>query len=156
MIWFSLEVEKSESHGPTLLIVALTITQRIRKMNNGMKEQLRSILDFSPTLRYVLLVREDGKSEESVGRDSTESFEPEEETKMVLRRFAIGRGMTSGSEKYFGRMLTLIVRREKLVELLFPLARNHMVLVSADPTFPLELTPQLEALVRSLRLGKTS
>ena len=58
----------------------------------------------------------------------------------------------SGSDLYLGRMKTIIVRREKLVELLFPLA-GFMIIVSAHPAFPLDKVPKLEKLLSELYVG---
>ena len=124
-------------------------------MADGVRDQLKSILAFHPSIRYAILVGKDGTPKETVGREAVESLEPHEATMLILKRFAIGSGMTAGSERYFGKMLTLMVRREKLIELLFPLA-DHMVLVSADTTFPLERVSQLEGLVHGLPPGETS
>jgi hypothetical protein len=77
-------------------------------------------------------------------------MEPPEETQKILERWTIARGMTAGADKFFGRMKTIIVRREKLVELLFP-SSDHMVIISAHPVFPLDKTPKLEALLNKLQ-----
>ena len=107
------------------------------------KAHLASILSFDPSIRYVILVGGQGQPLARVDRLEASALEPPEQTTAVLQRFAIARGMTMGSDSFYGRMLTIVVRREKLVELLFPL-ENQMVLVGAESNFPLEKTVQLE------------
>jgi len=70
--------------------------------------------------------------------------------KTVTERFAIGNGLTQGSNSYFGKMRTNIVSREKLVEVLIPL-EDRMVIFSASPSFPLGKTAEPEKLIRSLQ-----
>jgi hypothetical protein len=110
------------------------------------KSQLTSILTFDPSIRYVMLVGQQGQSLARIDKPGASTLEPPAETAVILQRFAIARGMTMGSSSFYGEMHTIIVRREKLVELLFPLA-SQMVLVGAESSFPLEKTPQLGSLI---------
>ena len=116
------------------------------------REQINSVLSFHPSLRFVVTMRRDGTPLETVKRGGLEPMEPPDETRKILDRWAIGKGLTAGSDEFFGKMRTVIVRREKLVELLFP-STDYSVLVSADPTFPLDRIPQLEDLLRKLQDG---
>ena len=58
----------------------------------------------------------------------------------------------AASDLFLGRMKTVIVRREKLVELIFPFT-GFLIKITAHPAFPLEKTPQLEKLLNSLSIG---
>ncbi|HXW94640.1 MAG TPA: hypothetical protein VEJ19_02895 [Nitrososphaerales archaeon] len=110
------------------------------------KEQIASVFSFHPSLRFVTVVAKDGTLLDSVKRAGLDSLEPPEETRRILERWSIARSMTSGSDEFFGRMKTIIVRREKLVEMLFP-SSDYMVIISAHPSFPLEKTAKLESLL---------
>lgn len=111
--------------------------------NKLTKAELESAVSFHPSVRSVIVVDRGGKVLESVSRPGAESMEPPEEAEKIAVRFAVARGMSDLSETFYGKMTTIIVRREKLVELLFP-HHDHVVIVSAEPAFPLERVPQLE------------
>ena len=114
------------------------------------REQVNEVFSFHHSLRFVTLVSKDGTLLDAVKRAGLESLEPPEETERLLSRWALAKGLTSGANDYFGELKTIIVRREKLVELLFPLS-EYMVIISAHPSFPLEKTSQLEGLLEKLR-----
>lgn len=113
------------------------------------RDQIASIFSFHPSIRFVVVVDKYGNVLDAVKRARLESLEPPEETGRIVERWTIARGMTSGTDKFFGRMKTIIVRREKLVEMLFP-SSEHMVIISAHPSFPLDRTPRLENLLDKL------
>jgi hypothetical protein len=115
-------------------------------------DQISSIFAFHPSIHFVMVVGEDGALLDSMKRVGTNPLEPPEETHKIMERWATARGLTSGSDEFFGKMRTIIIRRDKLVEFLFPLT-GFMVIVSAHPAFPLDKTAQLEALLGKLQVG---
>ncbi len=76
----------------------------------------------------------DGLSLEPAERKNVRWLEPSEQTRRILERFAVTRGMTIGSKEFYGDLHSIIVRREKLIELLIP--SGPMVVVSAEAEFP--------------------
>ena len=124
---------------------------RILEWDQGVKaplsrDQIADVFSFHPSIRFVVLVDRHGTVLDAVKRARLESLEPPEETGRIVERWTIARGMTTGTDDFFGRMKTIIVRRERLVELLFP-SSEHMAIISADPAFPLDKTPKLERLL---------
>ena len=115
-------------------------------------EQISSIFSFHPSVRFVSVVNEDGTILDSVKRAGVNPLEPPEETRKIMARWADARNLATGSDEFYGKMKTIIIRREKLVELLFPLT-GFMIIIIAHPAFPLDKTPQLESLVRNLKVG---
>jgi hypothetical protein len=115
-------------------------------------DQISSIFAFHPSIHFVMIVGEDGALLDSMKRAGTNPLEPPEETRKIMERWATARSLTSGSDEFFGRMKTIIIRRDKLVEFLFPLT-GFMVIVSAHPAFPLDKTAQLESLLSKLQVG---
>lgn len=117
------------------------------------KSQLESVLGFDPSIRYVILVGQEGRPLARVDKQGASSLEPPEQTARILERFAVARGMTTGADSFYGKMETIIVRREKLTELLFPVA-GQMVLVGAETNFPLEKTAQLGSRLAGMQSPK--
>jgi len=116
------------------------------------QEQISSIFAFHPSIHFVTLVNDDGTLLDAVKRAGLNPLEPPEETHKILERWAAARSTLAGSDKILGRMRTIIVRREKIVELLFPLT-DFMIIISVHPAFPLDKTRQLESLLSKLRVG---
>jgi len=96
-----------------------------------------------------VIVNRSGTVLDAVKRAGLNALEPPEETERIVERWTIAKGLTAGTDKFFGRMRTIIVRREKLVELLFP-SSDQMVIISAHPAFPLDKIPRLEKLLEKL------
>jgi len=115
-------------------------------------EQISTIFAFHPSVRYVTIVSEEGLLLDSLKRAGLNPLETPEDTQKSLERWAAAWSSLAGSGEFLGRIKTLIVRREKLVELLFPLT-GFMVIVSVHPAFPLDKTKQLESLLNSLYVG---
>jgi hypothetical protein len=100
----------------------------------------------------LVTAAKDGRILDAVKRRGTVSLEPPWELGTIAERFAIAYGLSLASENYFGKTQTVIVRSEKIVELVFPID-DRLVIVSATPRFPLGKVGELEKLLRSLWTG---
>lgn len=107
---------------------------------------LETLLAFDSKIRSVVEVRFNGQQVASVHREGLESLEPEDETGKVLDHTAIAAGMGASMNGYHGRVKAVIVARERLSLIVFPLF-DSLVLVSADPEFPLQKTYQMAELL---------
>ncbi len=117
-----------------------------------LKRRLASMLRFDPAIRYVMLIGEDDKPLSSVSRRSDKSaLEPPGQGNLVLRRFAIARGMASTSDSFYGPARFVILLREKLIEIVYLSAAN-MILVGADPDFPLEKVKRLAKVLDKVQI----
>jgi len=116
------------------------------------QEQISSIFAFHPSIHFVSVVDEDGTLLDSIKRAGLNPLEPPEETQKNLERWASARSTLALSDEFLGKVKTIIARREKVVELLFPLA-DFMVVIAVHPAFPLDRTNQLESLLKKLRVG---
>lgn len=115
-------------------------------------DQISSIFSFHPSIHFVTVVSEDGTLLDSIKRAGLNPLEPPEETRKSAERWASARSLLAGSDQYLGKMKTIIVRREKLVELLYP-SNGFMIMIIAHPAFPLEKAPQLESVLNKLKVG---
>jgi hypothetical protein len=111
----------------------------------GHRPELESLLGFDSKIRCVVEVGSNGERIAFLRQKGLESLEPEGETTRVLDQVAIGAGMGASMNGYHGRVRVIIVARERLSIILFPLF-DSLVLVSADPDFPLEKTRQMAML----------
>lgn len=116
------------------------------------QEQIASIFSFHPSIHFVAVANEDGTLLDSVKRAGLNPLEPPEETRKSLERWAAARNTLADSDRFLGSMKSIIVRRDKLVELLFPMP-NFIIMIGVHPAFPLDKTPQLERLLSKLQVG---
>jgi len=114
--------------------------------------RLDSIIGFHPSIRFVVTAGRYGTILDAIKRRGVTSLEPSSEMRTVTERYAVLYGLTQSSNDYFGKPRAIIVRRDKLVELLFPFA-DRMVIISAQPSFPLGKTGELEKMLQSLMKG---
>jgi hypothetical protein len=115
-------------------------------------QQISSIFSFHPSIHFVTLVGEDGTLLDSAKRAGLNPIEPPEETIKTMQRWADARNLLAVSDRFYGAMKTIIVRREKMVEILYPSA-GFMIMIIAHPAFPLDKIPKLEGLLNSLKVG---
>ena len=114
------------------------------------KDRLDSIFSIHSSIRYVTILNKEGVLLDSVKRAGIDSLEPPEATEMIVRRWVVARGMTSGTDEFFGSVKTIIIKREKLVELFFPLPDQNLI-ITANPGFPLDKVPKLETVLSKLQ-----
>ena len=113
-----------------------------RLPSNEHRRALEPLLAFDPRIRCVVEIRFSGEVVASTRRRGLESLEPESETVRVLNQSAIGAGMGSSMNGYHGRVKVVIVVRERVSLIVFPLV-DSLILLSADPDFPLQETNQI-------------
>jgi hypothetical protein len=114
--------------------------------------RLDEAIGFHPSIRFVVTSSFDGRILDAVKLRGVVSLEPSSEMKNITERYAIAHGLSQADDSFFGRTQTIIVRREKIVEMIFPIG-NRLVIVSATPRFPLGKTGDLEKLLKSLMKG---
>ena len=112
----------------------------------GHRAALQSLLGFDAKVRCAIEVGLKGERIASVWRSGLESLEPEDETVRVLDQTAIGAGMGSSMNGFHGRVRVVIVVRERLSLIVFPLF-DSVILVSVDPEFPLQKTRDMAMLL---------
>ena len=115
-------------------------------------EQISSIFRFHPSIHFVTLITEEGILLDSAKRAGQNPSEPPEEIGKAMERWASVWSTLARSDLFRGKMKTIIVRREKLVDLLFPMS-GFMIMITVHPAFPLDKTSQLEKLLSSLYIG---
>ena len=112
--------------------------------------RLDSIIGFHPAIRFVVTAGKFGAILDAVKRRGVVSLEPSDEMRAVTERYAILYGLTQSSNDYFGGPRAIVVLGEKLIELIFPFS-DRMVIISANPAFPLGKTAELQKLISSMQ-----
>ncbi len=113
--------------------------------------KVNDIFSFDRALRYVVFLALDGKPTASFGRPGVTSLEPESETETVYVKATIALNMSAPMDKYFGRIRTVILVREKVTIICFNLSAR-ILLISTDPSFELQKIEKLGHLVDQLNI----
>jgi hypothetical protein len=123
---------------------------------NGDREALElkaeGILAFDKGIRFVVVLRSDGRALAEVGRPGLAPLEPPGESENIYVKAAIAVSMSAGMNRYHGPISAAIVIREKLTIVFFNLS-SRMLLISTEPGFPLHRVEELGRLVDQLGLA---
>jgi len=111
--------------------------------------QLDEVVRFNPAIRFVILADNEGGILDAVKRAGVDSRETTNETRTITERYGAMFGLADQPDNYFGSAHFFIIRRDKLVELMFPVA-GKIIIVAAHPSFHLEKVDGLEKLIRSI------
>ena len=125
---------------------------RQQELEHGRRHALETLLAYDRNIRCVVEVGLDGQQIASACRKRLESLEPDRETMRVFEQTAVGAGMGSSLNGYHGRVRVVIVARERLSLIVFPLF-DSLILVSADPDFPLQKTRRMAKLLDTIFPG---
>ena len=115
----------------------------------------KPLFDLDRRIRCIVVLGFDGKKLAADSREGFESLEPEEETTRITEQTLIGMGMSAGANKYHGRVKAVLIVREKLSVIIFPLFEK-LIMISVDPDFPLEKATAIAQLLDTPELGFAS
>ena len=110
------------------------------------------IFSSDKSIRFVVLLTSDGRPIGEIGRSGVTSLEPSNETETVYVKATIAMNMSAPMDKYFGRIRTVILIREKVTIICFNLS-SRIMLISANPDFQLDTVEQLGQLVDELNIS---
>ena len=112
---------------------------------------LGPILQFDNRIRTVTVIGPMGEPFASVERPGLTSLEPSSVTSRFFKRTALAGLMGGNEDRYHGRTKVVIAMREKLT-LVCLMVSDRIILISAEPTFPLSRVGKLGELVDQLNL----
>ncbi len=110
------------------------------------------IFSFDKSIRSVVILTSDGKAISNFGRPGVTPLEPQSESETVYVKATIAISMSAPMDKYFGRVRTVILIREKVTIVCFNLS-GRIMLISANPDFQLQRVEELGQLIDQLSLG---
>jgi hypothetical protein len=116
-------------------------------------EACKSMFQIHESVQKVSILGLDGKELYSVGREGMRSKEPENATEALFVKLAIGRGMAESENGFHGRLKSIAISREKLTLVIF-MTFDKILVISAEPDFPLDKIVKLGELVDKLQIGE--
>lgn len=120
--------------------------------HSHLQERAGHILEFDGAIRSAVLLTSDGKPVVKVERPGVLPLEPSDETDTVYAKAGIAIGMGTPMNKYYGRLRTIILIREKMVMICFNLTAR-MMLITTGPEFPISRVEELGQFIDQLNLS---
>jgi len=114
---------------------------------------VKKIFATDKRIRFCAVVDENGKIEAGGMRPGVRSLEPAAETERIVTRMFLNQAMNQATDPYLGRARWAIVRREKLVQITFPLPEQKVLQITATLDYPISKVGKLGQYVN--RLGVT-
>jgi hypothetical protein len=108
-------------------MVATTLAERM----------VKKIFASDKRIQFCAVVNEKGKVETGGMRPGIQSLEPSVETAMIVTRMFLNQGINQTNDRYLGRTLWAIIRREKLVQMTFPLPQQKQMQITATLDYPI-------------------
>ena len=121
------------------------------KENQAPNSVLEPIIKFDRRIRSVHVIDSSGKPVADADRPGLQSLEPETVTTTFFQRTAIAGMMGTAEDRFHGRTKTVIAIREKVILICYMLS-GRIMLISADPAFPLGKVRTLGELIDELNL----
>ena len=114
---------------------------------------VKRIFATDKRIRFCAVVDANGRIEAGGMRPGFKSLEPDEETERIVTRMFLNQAMNQATNPYLGRAIWSIVRRERLVQITFPLAEERQLQITATLEYPISKVNKLGQFVE--RLGVT-
>ncbi len=116
-----------------------------------LKERADHILEFDGSIRSAVLLTSEGKPVIKVERPGIPPLEPGDEVDTVYAKASIAIGMSSPMNKYYGRLRTIILMRDKMIMICFNLPAR-MMLITTGPDFQINRVEELGQFIDQLNL----
>jgi hypothetical protein len=124
----------------------------LREVPAATETALKQVFDFDKRIRFVILLKSDGKPFFVLKREHVTSLEPEEVTKQFFLRAIVAKGIVEQENKYHGKLKTVVLIREKVTLVAFMIL-DLLLLLSVEPGFPLSRVEKLGRKVDAMGLN---
>jgi hypothetical protein len=121
----------------------------VKPFGGTQEKELSLPFALAPQIRCCVVLGRDGKRLKITWREGPVTLEPDNDIDLIVQHAAICRKRDQFSSRYHGKTRSLVVTSDRLTLLVFPVA-DKLVLVTADPDFPLNRTAELGKLLERL------
>ncbi len=104
---------------------------------------VKKIFATDRRIQFCALVDANGKLEAGGMRPGLKSLEPAVETARIVTRMFLNQAMNQATDPYLGRVMWSIIRREKLVQITFPLPGQRQLQITATVDYPISKAAKL-------------
>lgn len=111
---------------------------------------VKKIFATDKRIQFCALVDANGKLEAGGMRPGVRALEPEAETAKIVTRNYLKGAIDQAIDPYFGRASWAIIRREKLIQITFPLPGQKQLQIAAKVDYPISKVAKLGQYVNQL------
>ena len=115
---------------------------------------VKKIFATDKRIGFCALVDANGRLEAGGMRPGVRSLEPKEETAKIVTRMFLTQSMNQAADPFLGRANWVIVRRESLVQITFPLPAGEQLQITATLEYPISKVANLAQFVNQLATKK--
>jgi hypothetical protein len=110
---------------------------------------VRKIFATDKRIQFCAVVDAKGKIEAGGMRPGVQSLEPAEETEKIVTRMFLNQAIDQATDPYLGRTNWAIIRREKLIQITFPLPERKHLQIAASLDYPISKAAKLGSYITS-------
>jgi len=114
---------------------------------------VKKIFATDKRIQFCALVDANGKIEAGGMRPGVRSLEPAAETPKIVTRMFLNQGINQAIDPYLGRASWAIVRREKLIQITFPLPEQKQLQITASLGYPISKVAKLRRYLNELGIA---
>jgi hypothetical protein len=111
---------------------------------------VKNIFATDRRIQFCAVVDANGTIEAGGMRPGVRPLEPPAETAKIVTRMFLNQAMNQATDPYLGRASWAIVRREKLVQVTFPLPEQKQLQITATLDYPISKVAKLAQYVNKL------
>jgi len=108
---------------------------------------VKKIFATDKRIQFCAVVGAKGNLEAGGMRRGVQSLEPASETAKIVTRMFLNQGTAQANDSYLGRTSWVIIRREKLIQITFPLAEKKQLQITATVDYPISKVAKLNEYV---------
>ncbi len=110
-----------------------------------------SIFKFHRDIRFAAVLDRNGRILAGGMRKGVRALEPKEEELRLMAHIVSESSTRETWDRYFGRTLYTIVRRENVVLMVFP-NKNRLIFLTAEPDFSIHNTTEIREIIAGYKL----
>jgi len=111
---------------------------------------VKKIFATDKRIQFCALVDPEGKIEAGGMRPGVRAMEPRGETARIVTRNYLKGAIDAAIDPFLGRASWAIIRREKLIQITFPLRGRRQLQITAKLAYPISKVPKLGRYVDQL------
>jgi hypothetical protein len=111
---------------------------------------VRKVFASDKRIQFCALVDAEGRVEAGGMRPGVQSLEPREETARIVTKMFLNQAINQTIDPFLGRASWAIIRRERLIQITFPLAGQRQLQITAALDYPISKVAKLGQYVNRL------
>lgn len=112
------------------------------------EQLIERVFELDRRIRFCGVVNQHGKLEAGGMRPGVKAMEPHDQTAGIVLQTAVGSKAFQASESHIGRARYGIIRRDRLVQIVFALPKDRELQIATTASFPINKVELMENVVK--------